>query len=153
MADKQFIKGAVTGVLCASLVLGGGYVGLQKAGRAGSTVLSDVAVTQKIKYLEDIIDQNYLEDALRSIFHEIRRGVVHIRHHPAVIADDRAAVAPGDSRREKARDFTVFAPLETMRHADRIGSDELRPVVAVVQGFEQLAQRFELHKNRVNGIY
>ena len=62
MADKQFIKGAVTGVLCASLVLGGGYVGLQKVGRAGSTVLSDVAVTQKIKYLEDIIDQNYLED-------------------------------------------------------------------------------------------
>lgn len=48
--------------LCASLVLGGGYVGLQKAGRAGSNVLSDVAVTQKIKYLEDIIDQNYLED-------------------------------------------------------------------------------------------
>ena len=62
MADKQFMKGAVTGVLCASLVLGGGYVGLQKAGRAGSNVLSDVAVTQKIKYLEDIIDQNYLED-------------------------------------------------------------------------------------------
>ena len=62
MADKQFIKGAITGVLCASLVLGGGYVGLQKAGRAGSNVLSDVAVTQKIKYLEDIIDQNYLED-------------------------------------------------------------------------------------------
>ena len=62
MADKQFIKGAVTGVLCVSLVLGGGYVGLQKAGRAGSNVLSDVAVTQKIKYLEDIIDQNYLED-------------------------------------------------------------------------------------------
>lgn len=90
---------------------------------------------------------------LRSIFHEIRRGVVHIRHHPAGIADDRTTVAPGDSRREKARDFTVFTPLETMRHADRIGSDELRPVVAVVQGFEQLAQRFELHKNRVNGIY
>lgn len=62
MADKQFMKGAVTGVLCASLMLGGGYVGLQKAGRAGSNVLSDVAVTQKIKYLEDIIDQNYLED-------------------------------------------------------------------------------------------
>ena len=62
MADKQFMKGAVTGVLCASLVLGGGYVGLQKVGRAGSNVLSDVAVTQKIKYLEDIIDQNYLED-------------------------------------------------------------------------------------------
>ena len=62
MADKQFMKGAVTGVLCASLVLGGGYVGLQKAGRAGSNVLSDVVVTQKIKYLEDIIDQNYLED-------------------------------------------------------------------------------------------
>ena len=62
MADKQFMKGAITGVLCASLVLGGGYVGLQKAGRAGSNVLSDVAVTQKIKYLEDIIDQNYLED-------------------------------------------------------------------------------------------
>lgn len=62
MADKQFLKGAITGVLCASLVLGGGYVGLQKAGRAGSNVLSDVAVTQKIKYLEDIIDQNYLED-------------------------------------------------------------------------------------------
>ena len=44
MADKQFIKGAITGVLCASLALGGGYVGLQKAGRAGSTVLSDVAI-------------------------------------------------------------------------------------------------------------
>ena len=62
MADKQFIKGAITGVLCASLVLGGGYVGLQKAGRAGSNVLSDVAVTQKIKYLEGLIDQNYLEE-------------------------------------------------------------------------------------------
>ena len=62
MADKQFLKGAITGVLCVSLVLGGGYVGLQKAGRAGSNVLSDVAVTQKIKYLEDILDQNYLED-------------------------------------------------------------------------------------------
>ena len=49
MADKQFLKGAITGVLCVSLVLGGGYVGLQKAGRAGSNVLSDVAVTQKIK--------------------------------------------------------------------------------------------------------
>ena len=36
MADKQFLKGAITGVLCVSLVLGGGYVGLQKAGRAGS---------------------------------------------------------------------------------------------------------------------
>ena len=47
MADKQFMKGAVTGVLCASLVLGGGYVGLQKAGRAESNVLSDVAVTQR----------------------------------------------------------------------------------------------------------
>ena len=47
MADKQFIKGAVTGVLCASLVLGGGYVGLQKAGRAGSTVLSDVGTRAK----------------------------------------------------------------------------------------------------------
>ena len=62
MADKQFIKGAVTGVLCASLVLGGGYVGLQKAGRAGSTVLSDVAVTNKIAYLEKLIDQNYLDE-------------------------------------------------------------------------------------------
>ncbi len=69
MADKQFWKGAVTGVLCASLVLGCGYVGLQKSGRAGSNVLSDVAVTQKIKYLENIIDQNYLnevdEDSLK----------------------------------------------------------------------------------------
>lgn len=62
MADKQFWKGAVTGVLCASLVLGGGYVALQRSGRAGSSLLSDVAVTQKIKYLEDIIDQNYLDD-------------------------------------------------------------------------------------------
>lgn len=62
MADKQFWKGAVVGVLCASLVLGGGYVGIQKAGRAGSNVLSDVAVTQKIKYLENLIDANYLDD-------------------------------------------------------------------------------------------
>ena len=62
MADKQFVKGAITGVLCASLVLGGVYAGLQRNGLAGSTVLSDVAVTQKIKYLENIIDQNYLED-------------------------------------------------------------------------------------------
>ena len=58
MADKQFIKGAVTGVLCASLVLGGGYVGLQKAGRAGSNVLSDVAGTQKGKYLEDMLEEH-----------------------------------------------------------------------------------------------
>lgn len=62
MSDKQFFKGAVCGVLCASLVLGGGYVGLQKYAKAGSGLLSDVAVTQKIKYLEDVIEQDYLEE-------------------------------------------------------------------------------------------
>ena len=62
MSDKQFFKGAVCGVLCASLVLGGGYVGLQNYAKAGSGLLSDVAVTQKIKYLEDVIEQDYLED-------------------------------------------------------------------------------------------
>ena len=35
MADKQFIKGAVTGVLCVSLVLGGGYVGASESGTCG----------------------------------------------------------------------------------------------------------------------
>ena len=59
MSDKQFFKGAVCGVLCASLVLGGGYVGLQNYAKAGSGLLSDVAVTQKIKYLEDVIEQDH----------------------------------------------------------------------------------------------
>lgn len=62
MADKQFWKGAIAGVTGASLVLCGGFVGLQKSGRAGSRLLSDVAVTQKIRYLEGAIEDYYLED-------------------------------------------------------------------------------------------
>ena len=62
MADKQFLKGVVAGALCASLAIGGGFVAYAKAGYAGSSILSDVAVTQKIKYLEDVIEQDYLED-------------------------------------------------------------------------------------------
>ena len=49
MSDKQFFKGAVCGVLCASLVLGGGYVGLQNYAKAGSGLLSDVAVKMCIR--------------------------------------------------------------------------------------------------------
>ena len=62
MADKQFLKGVVAGALCASLAIGGGFVAYAKAGYAGSSILSDVAVTQKIKYLEDMIDEEYLEE-------------------------------------------------------------------------------------------
>ena len=35
MADKQFMKGAITGVLCASLVLGGGICGSSESGTCG----------------------------------------------------------------------------------------------------------------------
>ena len=62
MADKQFLKGVVAGALCASLAIGGGFVAYAKAGYAGSSILSDVAVTQKIKYLEDMIGEEYLEE-------------------------------------------------------------------------------------------
>ena len=63
MADKQFLKGVVAGALCAcpwpSEAVSVAYA---KAGYAGSSILSDVAVTQKIKYLEDMIDEEYLEE-------------------------------------------------------------------------------------------
>ena len=48
----------------------------------------------------------------------------------------------------KESDETIFSkPVQIVDSMPSIGKG------AVVQGFEQLAQRFELHKNRVNGIY
>lgn len=75
---------------------------------------------------------------LRGIAHEVGRGVVQEVHQAVPVADDRPAVAPGDRRGQKARNLAVGTLRKAVRHGDRVAVDELGPVVAVVEPFEQL---------------
>lgn len=65
MRHKEYIKGIATGVLAAAVVAAGGYIGFisQNGG-----VLSDSEHVQKLRFLETLIDQEYLgekdEDSL-----------------------------------------------------------------------------------------
>ena len=60
MADKNFRKGVLTGAAGAVLVFIGLYIGRNLASGLNGTVLSNPAYVQKLGYLEDLIDENYL---------------------------------------------------------------------------------------------
>ena len=60
MADKNFRKGVLTGAAGAVLVFIGLYIGRNLASGLNGTVLSNPAYVQKLGYLEELIDENYL---------------------------------------------------------------------------------------------
>lgn len=57
MKHKEYFRGVITGVLAAALVAAGGYLGYVSQ---NTGVLSDAEHVQKLKYLEALIDQEYL---------------------------------------------------------------------------------------------
>ncbi len=65
MRHKEYFKGIATGVLAAAVVAAGGYIGFISQ---NSGVLSDSEHVQKLRFLEALIDQEYLgekdEDSL-----------------------------------------------------------------------------------------
>ncbi len=62
MKDSEYWKGVVTGVLGAAVIACGGYLGYMRAVPEKTGVLSDPAHTQKIEYLESLIDEYYLDE-------------------------------------------------------------------------------------------
>lgn len=62
MENREFIKGAAAGVLCTLIVVTGGYMGYSRGLSSEENVLSDRAHVQKLEYLEQLIDEEYLEE-------------------------------------------------------------------------------------------
>lgn len=62
MKNSEYWKGVFTGVLGASVIAAGGYLGYVRAVPEKTGVLSDAVHVQKIEYLESLIDDYYLEE-------------------------------------------------------------------------------------------
>ncbi len=62
MENREFIKGVAAGILCTAIVVAGGYMGYTRGYSSGRSVLSDRAHVQKLEYLEQLIDEEYLEE-------------------------------------------------------------------------------------------
>lgn len=69
MQNKEFKKGIAVGVAATLLVTGAGFAGYQKVMFPKGSALSDSSTVQKLNYLENLIDEEYLdkkdEDSLR----------------------------------------------------------------------------------------
>lgn len=62
MDNKDFFCGVAAGVLGAAVVVAGGYLGYQQLLSPDRGVLSDPGHVQKLEYLEQLIDEQYLEE-------------------------------------------------------------------------------------------
>lgn len=62
MRDSEYWKGVLTGILGAAVIIAGGYLGYVRSSTNNTGVLSDSGFTQKIDYLESMIDEYYLEE-------------------------------------------------------------------------------------------
>ena len=60
MKNKEYIRGIITGVVFSLAVAAGGYMGIRMQDKG---VLSDRAHVQKLKYLEHLIQEDYLGEA------------------------------------------------------------------------------------------
>lgn len=69
MKNKEFKKGIAVGTAATLLVTGAGFAGYQKVMFPKGKALSDAGTVQKLNYLENLIDEEYLdkkdEDSLR----------------------------------------------------------------------------------------
>lgn len=62
MKNKEFKKGVAIGVAATLVVTGAGFVSYQKVLFPKGNALSDVKTVQKLNYLEELIDTEYLDE-------------------------------------------------------------------------------------------
>ena len=62
MKNKEFKKGVAIGVAATLVVTGAGFVSYQKVLFLKGNALSDVKTVQKLNYLEELIDTEYLDE-------------------------------------------------------------------------------------------
>ena len=62
MKNKEFKKGVAIGVAATLVVTGAGFVSYQKVLFPKGNALSDMKTVQKLNYLEELIDEEYLDE-------------------------------------------------------------------------------------------
>ena len=72
MKNKEFKKGVAIGVAATLVVTGAGFVSYQKVLFPKGNALSDVKTVQKLNYLEELIDTEYLDEKDES---SLREGI------------------------------------------------------------------------------
>ena len=70
MKNKEFKKGVAIGVAATLVVTGAGFAGYQKVLFPKGSALSDVRTVQKLNYLENLIDTEYLDEKDESSLRE-----------------------------------------------------------------------------------
>ena len=70
MKNKEFKKGVALGVAATLVVTGAGFVSYQKVLFPKGNALSDVKTVQKLNYLEELIDTEYLDEKDESSLRE-----------------------------------------------------------------------------------
>lgn len=70
MKNKEFKKGVAIGVAATLVVTGAGFVSYQKVLFPKGSTLSDVRTVQKLNYLENLIDTEYLDEKDESSLRE-----------------------------------------------------------------------------------
>lgn len=70
MKNKEFKKGIAIGVAATLVVTGAGFAGYQKVLFPKGSALSDVRTVQKLNYLENLIDTEYLDEKDESSLRE-----------------------------------------------------------------------------------
>lgn len=70
MKNKEFKKGVAIGVAATLVVTGAGFVSYQKVLFPKGSALSDVRTVQKLNYLENLIDTEYLDEKDESSLRE-----------------------------------------------------------------------------------
>ena len=70
MKNKEFKKGIAIGVAATLVVTGAGFASYQKVLFPKGNALSDVKTVQKLNYLEELIDEEYLDEKDESSLRE-----------------------------------------------------------------------------------
>lgn len=70
MKNKEFKKGVAIGVAATLVVTGAGFVSYQKVLFPKGNALSDMKTVQKLNYLEELIDEEYLDEKDESSLRE-----------------------------------------------------------------------------------
>ena len=89
MKNKEFKKGVAIGVAATLVVTGAGFVSYQKVLFPKGNALSDMKTVQKLNYLEELIDEEYLdekdESSLREVIWELRRLILQQKRSRCII--------------------------------------------------------------------
>ncbi len=88
MKNKEFKKGVAIGVAATLVVTGAGFVSYQKVLFPKGNALSDVKTVQKLNYLEELINTEYLDEkdesgrgrAFCRSAHRTEGSILHVLH-------------------------------------------------------------------------